>query len=308
MRTTSRKLYSTRRLAADPYEEEEDEVYDDGDLDGDWSIDKHYWGMEAEDGEITHVRLGNWSDAGWHWSDDGGGLLIFLYRIINSQVGGEFIEELENPEVRDAVERTFQENVAEEIGFNSLAYAFTGDNAGWHFGENDRYVSERFSEDIEYQLEHPSDGWLGEALQNALADVGLDIHQIDERDLASAVDGEIDWGEVSADENKIVGEFEENLSNYFNFDSVDAFITSVEEQSSDVNYDLYEALDEAVYSADPFGPDFAQNVAERLLEEYEPHVGEDESRQHLYTPDPRQQKLPFNASAAARRRFRSTRR
>lgn len=215
---------------------------------------------------------------------------------------------MQRPEVRAAVERTFRENVAEEVGFNSLAYSFTGDNAGWHFGENSNYVAERFGEDIEYQLDSPGDGWLGEALQNALAAVGLDINQIDKKDLASAVDDEIDWGEVGADEDKIVGEFEENLSNYFNFDSIESFLESVDEQSQDVNYDLYEALDAAMWESDPFGETFAQDVAERLLEDYDPHVDE-EDRHQLYTPDPRQQKLPFEAMAKKfARRFASTRR
>jgi hypothetical protein len=276
--------------------EEDEESYEGEVIGDDWSIDEHYWGLEADEGEITKVRLGNWSDAGWHWSDDGSGLLLFLFRIMRSEVAGEFLDKVQRPEIKKAIERTFQRNVEEEEGFNSLAYSFTGDNAGWHFGENDNYVSERFGEDLEYQLEAGNDTWLYTELQNALADLGIDIRQVDDKDLMSAVDDHINWSAVSADEDKIVGEFEENLSSYFDFESFESFMESVEEQSQDVNYDLYEALDEAVYnpSEDPFGEDFIENVVETISEEYEPHVSEDE-RQQLYTPDPRQQKLPFNA-------------
>jgi hypothetical protein len=266
----------------------------------DWSFDEHYWGLEAEGGEITHVRLGNWSDAGWHWSGDGDDLLIFLFRILRSEAGEDFFEKLKRPEVAKAIERTFQKNVAAKTGFNDLAYSFSGDNAGWHFGENDQYVTKRFSEDLQYQLENTEDGWLYQELQNALAAVGIDIRQVDDKDLLSAVDDHINWGVIGANENKIVGEFEENLDDYFNFESFETFMESVEEHQQGVVDVLYEALDEAVYNyeEDPFGEDFAQNVVETLSDQYDPHVSEEE-RHKLYTPDPRQQKLPLEAQVRA---------
>lgn len=278
-----------------------------------WKVDEHYWGLEAEDGWITRVRLGNWSDAGWHWSDDGDGLLIFLYRLARSNEGllEEFADEFPNPEFRRAIERTFAKQVKEaatgiNTPLNSLAYAMTGDNAGWHFGGNDEQLNHAVEYDLEYVFEDDT-SFFQEALAEAFKNlrkfgIRLGLADVDMDELQAFVNEEF-WftaENCSLDENKLVAEFADDIGDILELDSPWSLMESAAD-GEHIMYAVDEWMNEPVHeqayecvadTLEKMMPKIIEWAIKNYGEETPKELGEGET---MPSSDPRQMDLPLEA-------------
>lgn len=122
-----------------------------------FSIRKHNWGFETENGKISKLILGNLTDSGWYWRSDmdgigkpnnaEGDLTGFLVRISNSKIRDEFLESMKEKGITlEMLKPIIKRNI--EKGESGL-YQITGDNSRWHFG-NDEYDAEnRLFDDLE---------------------------------------------------------------------------------------------------------------------------------------------------------------
>jgi hypothetical protein len=109
-------------------------------------ISRHNWSMKINPDGTMKLSLGNFSDAGWYWNGDESDLAIFLYRMMNSAVKDQFIEDIEEEGI------TFQMLVPQliesmESPDGNGIYSLTGDNVRWHFGET-------FDQDIDVELDY----------------------------------------------------------------------------------------------------------------------------------------------------------
>lgn len=99
----------------------------------DVSISEHNWGFETSGGKISKLRLGNWSDAGWHWDGDEDDIIGYLVRVNRSEIDKEFIESMEPLGI------TFNKLkplLLSKIKSGSWLYEITGDNTRWHFHQD----------------------------------------------------------------------------------------------------------------------------------------------------------------------------
>lgn len=111
----------------------------------DFDIDEHYWGLQ-KDGDGFTLRLGNWSDAGWYWSDDEGAFAGFLIRISGASFDDkEFIDILNSYGIEF---NDLKQLILESAESGDGVYMLSGDNAKWHFGQD----SEREYDIIDYNL------------------------------------------------------------------------------------------------------------------------------------------------------------
>jgi len=112
-----------------------------------FDIDMHYWGLER-DGDDFRLRLGNWTDAGWHWSGDESDFAGFLIRLSGAGQGvdKEFLETIKDYGISF---EDLKEFILESAKAGSGVYIITGDNVKWHFGQD----GERESEILQYDLQ-----------------------------------------------------------------------------------------------------------------------------------------------------------
>lgn len=97
----------------------------------DFSIDEHYWGLE-KNGDSWRLRLGNWTDAGWHWSGEESEFAGFLIRIGSSRID-DFVEIMKDMGVDY---KDLKELIVESAKSGDGVYMLTGDNAKWHFSQD----------------------------------------------------------------------------------------------------------------------------------------------------------------------------
>ncbi len=95
------------------------------------SFSEHNWGFE-DDGKNLKVRLGNWSDAGWHWDGDEDEMVGFLVRMAGSDVRREFLEKMKAEGVDFKAYRHILLAAARD---GDGLYQASGDNRLWHFGD-----------------------------------------------------------------------------------------------------------------------------------------------------------------------------
>ena len=325
--SSTRKHLRGRRYAAEDdramerYEDRSPAVYDEPEevdvevVSDTWKVDENYWGLEATDGEITKVRLGNWSDAGWYWDGDGEDLLIFLFRLAKSrgELLEEFAESFPNPEFRRAIERTFNRLLQEDsTGINSpltsLAYAVTGDNAGWHFGENDRMISTDVDNELEYRLElDDPDEFFYETLVKAFGElrkfgIRLSLDDVDKDALRKFIGHEFSYGQsCSLDEDKIIDAAREDFDGLnIDLDSPWALMESGSDRDA---LDFYEWIQEEVSTVasecvwdglEKLMPAIIEWAVKEYGEETPKELGEGET---MPSSDPRQMDLPLEAQA-----------
>jgi len=96
-------------------------------------VEEHYWGFESVAGKISKLRLGNWSDAGWHWDGDEDDIIGFLVRVNKSQIDKEFIEKMEG---LDLTFKKLKPLLMSKINDGSWLYEISGDNVRWHFHDD----------------------------------------------------------------------------------------------------------------------------------------------------------------------------
>ena len=106
----------------------------------------HNWGLEIENGKVTEIRLGNWSDAGWNWDlsgkDANEALNTYLVRMSTSGVKDEFLEMMNKENVDfDIFRKQILENYSKPLADDEVSddglYSLTGDASNWKFGQDD---------------------------------------------------------------------------------------------------------------------------------------------------------------------------
>ena len=112
----------------------------------DIDIDTHNFGLDVTDGEIVQIRLGNWTDAGWHWSLSGDDAKehanTFLIRIANDEdEAKEFVELAKKQGLDfDIFKKQILKNLTGELKDDDKSddgiYVITGDSGNWKFGED----------------------------------------------------------------------------------------------------------------------------------------------------------------------------
>lgn len=92
-------------------------------------VSRHNWSLRIEDDEVS-MSLGNWTDAGWQWDDEGWeNMPGFLWRIARSKVAGEFLLDMIDQALSyDEIKAQVLPHVAQEL------YIVSGDNNEWKFG------------------------------------------------------------------------------------------------------------------------------------------------------------------------------
>lgn len=112
----------------------------------DFDINKHYWGLEKTGDEFS-LRLGNWTDAGWHWSGDEQDFAGYLIRMSSAgqDVDRDFINIMDSYGVPF---ETLKELIIESAKSGDGVYMITGDNVKWHFGQD----GEREYEVLDYDI------------------------------------------------------------------------------------------------------------------------------------------------------------
>ncbi len=99
----------------------------------DVNLSEHNWGFETSGGKISKLRLGNWSDAGWHWDGDEDDIIGYLVRVNRSKIDEEFIEGMEGLGI------TFNKLkplLLSKVKSGSWLYEISGDNTRWHFHQD----------------------------------------------------------------------------------------------------------------------------------------------------------------------------
>ena len=120
----------------------------------------HNWGLEIENGKVTEIRLGNWSDAGWNWDlsgkDANEALNTYLVRMSTSGVKDEFLEMMNKENVDfDIFRKQILENYSKPLADDEVSddglYSLSGDSANWKFGSDDtaESASEGFFQDMD---------------------------------------------------------------------------------------------------------------------------------------------------------------
>ncbi|MCP6727113.1 MAG: hypothetical protein KJI69_03755 [Patescibacteria group bacterium] len=100
----------------------------------DVSVSENYWGFETTGGKISRLRLGNWSDAGWHWDGDENDIIGYLVRVNKSQIDEEFIESMEGLGITFNKLKPLLMSKIKSGG--SWLYEISGDNTRWHFNQD----------------------------------------------------------------------------------------------------------------------------------------------------------------------------
>ncbi len=108
-------------------------------------ISKHNWGLIIENGQIEEITLGNWTDAGWHWSLNGEDARdhanSYMVRVAGSGVQEEFLQEAEEEgidfnifkkQALDNLSGKLEDNEKSDDGLWSLS----GDASNWKFGQD----------------------------------------------------------------------------------------------------------------------------------------------------------------------------
>ena len=122
------------------------EIIDPYDL-PDFDINEHNWGLEKT-GDEFGLRLGNWTDAGWHWSGNESQFAGYLIRMggARGEISQDFIEIMDSYGVPF---ETLKSLIIQSAKSGDGVYMITGDNVKWHFGQD----GERESEEIRYGLD-----------------------------------------------------------------------------------------------------------------------------------------------------------
>jgi len=99
----------------------------------DVSISEHYWGFETSGGKISKLRLGNWSDAGWHWDGDENDIIGYMVRFKNSDIQDEWINGMEGVGI---TYKKLKPLLMSKVKDGSWLYELSGDNTRWHFHQD----------------------------------------------------------------------------------------------------------------------------------------------------------------------------
>jgi len=194
---------------------------------------EHNWGFETDsNGNVSKVRLGNWSDAGWHWDGDEEDLVGFIIRMGRSQIEDEFIEKME----------------AEGVGFmtmkplllkkldGSWLYEISGDNTRWHFHQ-DVDEGAMVSEELEYGGDTYTDKeqeMIGEELWNI--STSYEFEEFEEN-----------WGEQIKKEMKEIIEGSTTYNQFFSKINDEDFRYNMDERYIEgVREKIQEAIIEAI--------------------------------------------------------------
>jgi len=116
----------------------------------DIDISEHNYGFELQGDEVK-LRLGNWTDAGWHWDGDEMDLAGFMIRMSTAGQGvrEDFLEKMQ--ELGITVNQ-LREHLIRSVQAKNGLYEITGDNGKWHFGQGDEM--DEYSEKEHYQREY----------------------------------------------------------------------------------------------------------------------------------------------------------
>ena len=114
-------------------------------MNNDVDISKHNWGLIIENGKIEEITLGNWSDAGWHWSLNGEDARdhanSYMVRVAGSGVQDEFLQEAEEEGIDfNIFKKQALENLTGELEDNEKSddglWSLSGDASNWKFGQD----------------------------------------------------------------------------------------------------------------------------------------------------------------------------
>ncbi len=132
----------------------------------DVDISEHNWGLIITNNKIEEIRLGNWSDAGWHWSLNGEDARdhanSYMVRLAGSGVQEEFLKEAEEQGIGfDIFKKQALDNLSGKLEDNEKSddglWSLSGDASTWKFGQDSEgtfsSASEQFFDDKEYTEE-----------------------------------------------------------------------------------------------------------------------------------------------------------
>jgi len=132
-------------------------------INNDVDISKHNWGLIIENGKIEEITLGNWTDAGWHWSLNGEDARdhanSYMVRVAGSGVQDEFLQEAEEEGIDfNIFKKQALENLTGELEDNEKSddglWSLSGDASNWKFGQDSdgswTGAEDGFFQDIDY--------------------------------------------------------------------------------------------------------------------------------------------------------------
>lgn len=256
------------------------------------------WSVDVKNGMATGFWLHD--PMGWRWNGDAEDIFLFLARIGRSSVSSDFLNEVEGePELEKALSMTMLKFENDRKAILQGYYSISGDNRVWNFGEVDQDMADRLSERIREDF-HDREGYY-EDLQNLLADRGVNISKVSEKDVDDAIGYEGDWGElgVTNHETAVLDKFADQFDADIDYSGPAEYAETSAEvaESEELMYFWSEVADEFMWQQyyDVISPEVLEKVADKLAAQYGRHV-EPGEKHTLNAPDRKQQKLPLGAS------------
>jgi len=266
-------------------------------MDDDTYYGTNYWHINL-DGEGGIDDLGLHDPMGWRWNCGPECIFLWLARVATSTIKDDVLETFaEYPELAAAVTDTMQRYINDDEAIEMLGYHLSGDNQTWHFGEGfEEVFNTAVTEMFEYYLTHdPGDSSLWDLVQNALADAGVNIFRLADKDLLAAIWNHHWYWDIglSDHEKEITNGLGRAILDQLDLSDPERFMSDLENVEDYVwewmrDWIDDEGLGEAYEEFEKAVPEIAVQIAK----EYGRDV-EEGRESELYAPHPAQERLPL---------------
>lgn len=106
-----------------------------------FEIYAHNYSWHKNKDGTMRVSLGNMTDAGWYWDGDEKELNGFLFRLKNSRVRDDFLDDFKKENINFG---EIKPQLIQSARKGDGLYEMSGDNVVWHFGEVEGDVDETY--------------------------------------------------------------------------------------------------------------------------------------------------------------------